>query len=180
MAIIFQLRWGKEHKPEPRRLLQRPTWDYSPAELGCLWRFGSVGPMKSRHHSDLARRGFLAIEAVTREERCRRTIGAKTVTDYVLKLVRRDSLPATGTHEESSPSRASASSVPGGLSAADRDGRESHECHESCSWTCSKSFRSRTPFLSINSGICQSTSTQVQSFQPSSEVWSRAPRCGRL
>ncbi len=64
---------------------------YTPAELGCLWNFGTVGANEtSATILDLARRGYLEIEAMTQEEKVLGGLfGTKTSTDYVLKLTNR-------------------------------------------------------------------------------------------
>lgn len=58
------LRFGREHQPGPPEGYYRELpGDYSPAEMGVLWRFGSVQPADYvATILDLARRGFLKIE----------------------------------------------------------------------------------------------------------------------
>lgn len=58
-------RFGREPRPAPPEGYYRePPGDYTPAELGVLWRFGSVQPADFvATVLDLARRGALKIEA---------------------------------------------------------------------------------------------------------------------
>ena len=69
-ALLLQLRFGREHKPEfEGDYYREPPGDYTPAELGYLWNFKKI---KSEDIAatilDLARKGFLRIE-VTKDEK---------------------------------------------------------------------------------------------------------------
>lgn len=110
-AIVLQLRWGKEHKPGfDGDYYRELPGDYSPAELGCLWNFGTVGANEaSATILDLARRGFLEIEVTSREEKglgglFGSVFGSRTATDYALKLLK----PSPRSDSQSDLSRADA------------------------------------------------------------------------
>jgi len=93
-AVLLQARHGREYRPEFEGDYYRELpGDYSPAELGCLWRFGPVGAGEmTATILDLARRGYLEIEVQTEEVR-----GLFGVTherpQYLLKRVERGTRP---------------------------------------------------------------------------------------
>jgi hypothetical protein len=64
MAFLFWLRYGREFRPdfEGDYYRELPA-EYSPAELGVLWRFGRPAPDDiTATILDLARRGYLRLE----------------------------------------------------------------------------------------------------------------------
>ncbi len=71
MAIFFWWKYGKEYRSDfDGDYYRELPGDYSPAELGVLWRFGT--PTVDDFTAtimDLARRGWIRLEEYTREER---------------------------------------------------------------------------------------------------------------
>lgn len=73
IAFVFNLwlRYGKEYKPvfDGEYYRELPA-DYTPAELGVLWRFGNPTTEDlTATLVDLARKGFIQIEEITLEKR---------------------------------------------------------------------------------------------------------------
>lgn len=66
-AFLLKMLYGRDFEPAfVGEYYRELPADYSPAEAGCLWRFGNVGANEvTATILDLARRGFLAIEVAT-------------------------------------------------------------------------------------------------------------------
>lgn len=90
-ALILQARYGREYRPQFEGDYYRELpGDYTPAELGSLWRFGPVGaPEISATILDLARKGYLAIEVVTEDRKVLGgLLGSRQETGYRIKLLK--------------------------------------------------------------------------------------------
>ncbi len=96
-AFMFQFRHGREFKPQFEGDYYRELpGDYTPAELGALWNFGSVGATEiTATIMDLARRGYLTIEVTSRQDKVLGgLLGSRTSTEYRLKMAdRTESVP---------------------------------------------------------------------------------------
>ncbi len=82
LAFYFWWKYGKEFRPRFDGDYYRDLpGDYSPAELGVLWRFGSPNSEDfTATIMDLARRGWIRLEEYEREERS--LFRTKTRTDF--------------------------------------------------------------------------------------------------
>jgi uncharacterized membrane protein len=92
-ALFLQARHGREYRPQFEGDYYRELpGDYTPAELGSLWRFGPVGaPEISATILDLARKGYLAIEVVTEDRKVLGgLLGSRQDTGYRIKLLKGD------------------------------------------------------------------------------------------
>lgn len=94
LAAWVLVRFGREFPPEhaPTYYRELPA-DYSPAELGVLWNWGSPEPADfTATLLDLARRGWILIEEVRRENSRPFGLGAARAPDY--RVWRREAPPA--------------------------------------------------------------------------------------
>jgi uncharacterized membrane protein len=97
MAFFIWLRYGKEYKPsfDGDYFRDLPA-DYTPAELGVLWRFGKPAPEDlTATLIDLARRGHLRLEEFIPEKRS--LLGGKKM-DY--RMIRQNKDEKLAIHEQ--------------------------------------------------------------------------------
>jgi len=89
LAFFIWLRYGKEHTPsfDGDYFRELPA-NYTPAELGVLWRFGKPAAVDlTATLVDLARKGYLRLEEVTPEKRS--IFGGKK-QDYLVTRLKKD------------------------------------------------------------------------------------------
>ncbi|MCW3490165.1 DUF2207 domain-containing protein [Dethiobacter alkaliphilus] len=91
LAFLIWKRYGKEYKPDfDGDYYRELPADYTPAELGVLWRFGTTQPEDlTATLVDLARKGHLSLEEYDPQKRGLFGIGGKK-QDYRVTLLKKE------------------------------------------------------------------------------------------
>ncbi len=89
-VLWFWLKYGREFRPSfTGEYYRELPAEYTPAELGVLWRFGRPGPEDlTATIVDLARKGHLKLEESVREERG--VLRTRHRTDYLIQRLEGD------------------------------------------------------------------------------------------